>query len=112
MPDNTQDWLRYVSPVARDKSVRDAGYHLSFLAEALDAQNAGLFCEYLGRVRKLFSGLGFSERLLPVTLECTRQELLEDLPMGTSSDTLAILDADLAHLTRAPIGTPSHWPGS
>ncbi len=106
-----QDWLRHVSPISREKSVRDAGYHLTFLAEALEAQDAALFCEYLGWVRELFSGLGFSESVLPVTLECTRQALLEDLPMEASADALAVLDAGLAHLARVPIGTPGYLDG-
>ena len=58
-----------------EKSVRDAGYHLSYLAEALDAADPSLFAEYAAWVKVLFAGLGFPEDVLATTLACTREVL-------------------------------------
>ena len=64
-----------------EKSVRDAGYHLSFLAEAILAADAALFVDYVGWVKVLFAGLDFPDEVLVTTLECTRDVLQETLPV-------------------------------
>jgi methanogenic corrinoid protein MtbC1 len=91
---------------ARVKSVRDAGYHLLYLAEALEAQAPQLFTEYLGWVKSLFANLHFSDHALPSTLACLRQALSEQLPAETLPLTLALFDSSLqdlpAMLTQPP----------
>lgn len=49
----------------REKSVRDAGYHLIYLAEALEADDPTLFSEYLAWVKILFASLKFPAQVLP-----------------------------------------------
>ncbi len=67
-------WPSYGNP-GREKSIRDAGYHLLYLAEALQANDEALFTEYLAWVKSLFKSLNFSENVLPTSLDCTRQAL-------------------------------------
>ncbi len=94
-------WQPYGAP-GRAKSVRDARYHLDYLAEALDAADPSLFIAYLTWVKALFAGLGFPETVLPVTLECTRQVLAEQLPAESCAPVLALIDAGLQSLAEAP----------
>jgi MerR family transcriptional regulator, light-induced transcriptional regulator len=65
-------WKPLGDPV-RAKCLRDMGYHLTYLAEALQAGDPAIFIDYLVWVKVLFDGLEFREDVLPVTLECTRQ---------------------------------------
>lgn len=86
----------------RAKSVRDAGYHLTYLAEALTAADPALFNEYLAWVKVLFAGLKFSEAVLPTTLETTRQALDERLEPHLKLAAFEYLDAGLIAYQRAP----------
>lgn len=98
-------WKPYGSP-GREKSVRDAGYHLTYLAEAVEADNPALFSEYLAWVKALFAGLNFSADVLPVTLDCTRQALTELLPPEEAAPALTILEAGMQALRSAPEAPP------
>ena len=64
----------------RKISVRDAAYHLPFLTEAILADNPETFKNYISWVKTLFHNLHFPDEVMIVTLECTRDVLLEDLP--------------------------------
>ena len=92
----------------RRKSVRDAGYHLIYLAEALAAQDVTLFNAYLNWVKVLFAGLGFSDEVIFTTLACTREVLDERLPEGERDIALAYIDAGVEALKRAPSQEDSH----
>lgn len=104
-------WKPYGHP-GREKSVRDAGYHLSYLAEALDADAPALFCEYLAWVKVLFAGLKFPDHVLPTTLECTRQVLAEKLPGEIRARALGILDLGIRCLDDAPLTIPGFIEGN
>lgn len=71
-------WQRF-GDTGRSYSLRDAGYHLSYLAEALDANDDRLFVAYVQWVKVLFAGLGFPEEALLETLRCTREVMAEQL---------------------------------
>ena len=62
-----ESWATYGDD-GRAKSVRDVGYHLSYLAEAVDAADAGLFRAYVAWVQTLFEGLGFARDVPARTL--------------------------------------------
>jgi methanogenic corrinoid protein MtbC1 len=94
-------WKPYGDP-GRAKSVRDAGYHLTYLAEALTAADPALFSEYLAWVKVLFAGLKFSDNVLPTTMECTRQALDEALASPLKQAAFEYLDAGLEAYQHAP----------
>ena len=103
-------WPSYGSP-GRAKSVRDAGYHLDYLIEALNAADPSLFTAYLAWVKVLFAGLRFPESVLPSTLACTRQALIEQLPADACAPALEILEAGILSLAGAPATLPSYLTG-
>jgi methanogenic corrinoid protein MtbC1 len=92
----------------RRKSVRDVGYHLIYLAEALAAEDVALFNAYLAWVKVLFAGLGFSDAVILTTLACTREVLNEHLSEGEKDIVLVYLDAGMEALNRAPSQVGSH----
>jgi methanogenic corrinoid protein MtbC1 len=104
-------WKPYGHP-GREKSVRDAGYHLSYLAEALQADDPALFCEYLAWVKVLFAGLKFPEHVLTKTLDCTRQILAEKLSGEELARTLEFLDLGIHSLGDAPLAIPPFIAGN
>ena len=94
-------WQSY-GEEGRQKSGRDAGYHLTYLAEAIAAQDCTLFTEYVPWVKVLFAGLNFPDKVLADILAMTRTVLRERL----ASDQAALADeslaAGLARLDEAP----------
>ena len=64
----------------RQISIRDTVYHLTYLAEAIEADDPLLFSKYLAWVKVLFANLNFPDHVLPTTLACIRQALTEELP--------------------------------
>ena len=103
-------WRPYGSP-GRAKSVRDAGYHLDYLVEALDAGDPSLFTAYLAWVKVLFAGLKFPESVLPSTLACTRQALIDQLTAEACAPALQLLEIGLRSLAEAPATLPSYLAG-
>ncbi len=72
-------WKPYGSR-GRNLSIRDAGYHLPFLAEAIMADDPQIFRDYVAWVKLLFSGLKFPDDVMIETLECTDSVLKEECP--------------------------------
>lgn len=103
-------WKPYGHP-GREKSVRDVGYHLTYLMEAIEAKDAALFNEYLAWAKILFAGLNFPESILPITLALTRQVLDEALPGAERKTALRFLDQAAAAMARAPMTQPSFIQG-
>lgn len=83
--------------------MRDAGYHLIYLAEALKTESPALFVEYLAWVKVLFAGLKFPGHVLPTTLAGMRQALAEKLPPDLAADAIETLDASIRNLAEAPL---------
>jgi methylmalonyl-CoA mutase cobalamin-binding domain/chain len=86
----------------RAKSVRDEGYHLTYLSEALSAEDPALFNEYLSWAKVFFAGLKFREDMLATTIGTTRQVLNETLAPQFKQAVLEYLDIGLASLSSAP----------
>jgi MerR family transcriptional regulator, light-induced transcriptional regulator len=101
-----QLWQPY-GPPGREKSVRDVGYHLAYLTEALAADEPALFCEYLAWVKALFAGLKLPEDALAITLEITRQVIIERLPPDQAQPAVDLLDIGLKSLAMAPAAPES-----
>lgn len=84
-------WKPYGHP-GREKSVRDAGYHLLYLAEALETEDQILFIEYLAWVKSKFASLDFPEDVLSTSLECTREVLVANLPIEFHTPVLEMIE--------------------
>ncbi|MFN2134266.1 MAG: B12-binding domain-containing protein [Anaerolineae bacterium] len=98
---------RPMGDVGREKSVRDAGYHLSYLAEAVAARDPALFEDYIAWVQVLFDGLGFVPDVLETTLRCTADTLHEQLPPHLAALPAAYVAQALQQLGATPAATTS-----
>lgn len=85
----------------RAKSVRDAGYHLTYLSEALSASDPTLFVEYVIWAKALFAGLKFPDDVLQQSLECMRAAFQTLLPENVRAVADAYVQAGLNALPRA-----------
>lgn len=92
------------------KSLRDVGYHLTYLAGALSANESTLFSEYVAWVKVLFTGLGFTEVTVPVTLELTRDTLEKHLPAELYPVARDYIDQAIIAYHHAPSALPSFIP--
>jgi methanogenic corrinoid protein MtbC1 len=94
-------WKTFGEP-GRAKSVRDTGYHLTYLVESLDAEDPALFNEYLAWVKVLFAGLKFRDDVVPITLEFTRQVLDKELASQLKPAASEYIEAGLKAYQQAP----------
>jgi len=99
-------WQSYGN-VGREKSVRDVGYHLSYLAEAIARADPRLFVEYVGWAQVLFANLGFGGDVLVTTLKCMDDALAQILPAEMIGVVRTTLQAGLQHAHAAPGSIPS-----
>ncbi len=99
-------WKPFGDP-GRAKSVRDEGYHLTYLSEALDVGDPALFNEYLAWARVFYAGLKFREDMLDTTIGATRQVLAQTLASPLAQAALEYLDAALAASRQSPAALPS-----
>jgi len=93
---------------ASEKSVRDVGYHLMYLAEALWAGDPALLVNYVTWAKVLFAGLHFDDQVLPVTLSLTQTVLQEQLPSELIETTADYLMVALAHADTADGAEPTY----
>ncbi|GAB4500949.1 MAG: B12-binding domain-containing protein [Anaerolineales bacterium] len=105
-----QFW-RPLGTAGREKSVRDVVYHLTYLAEALEADDPALMGEYLAWVQTLFAGLGFPDTTLTLSLACTRQALEESLAAEDAQRVLEILRLAEQSLPQASVQVETYLQG-
>ncbi len=74
-----ESWKRY-GDRGRSISIRDAGYHLPFLTEAVLADDPQIFRDYVAWVKLLFAGLKLPDDATLRTLECTDAVLRDECP--------------------------------
>ncbi|MFW6055765.1 MAG: cobalamin-dependent protein [Chloroflexota bacterium] len=86
----------------RQISVRDMGYHISYLADSTLVQEPRLFMDYIAWVKVLFHHIGLPREGLGATLECTREVISERLPQELTSVISPQLDAAIVYLPDAP----------
>jgi methanogenic corrinoid protein MtbC1 len=80
------------------KSIRDTGYHFSYLAEALAMNDTSAFLDYVAWVKVLFAGLGFSPGVLAASLDCMSQALRQILPPEMAVLACGYIESALEHL--------------
>ena len=82
----------------KEISIRDAGYHLPFLAEAVLSDDQQIFKDYVAWVKVLFQGLHFPDSLMISTLEFIRKVLNEELPADMTAITSEFIDAGIEQM--------------
>ncbi len=104
--DHLDRWEPY-GPPGYEKSIRDVGYHLSYLAEALDAGDPSLFIDYLGWAKVLFAQLGFEDQMLVRSLTYMDEVLGNAVPAPLDAAARSYVDIGLQHVRSAPSALPS-----
>ena len=79
-------------------SIRDAGYHLPFLAESILADDPKIFEDYIVWVKVLFQGLNFPDSKMIQTLECTRDILFAEMPSEMAALIGPFIDAGIEQM--------------
>lgn len=102
-------WERF-GPEGRQKSVRDARYHLMYLAEAVDFEEPALFFNYIEWCNIVFAHLNMPSDTLTVTLTLMRDSVSEKLPEGKNSAAFAVLTEVLDRFPKMPRELPSYMP--
>jgi len=110
--DNNLDRWKPYGPPGYEKSVRDVRYHLSYLAEALDAEDPSLFVDYLGWAKVLFAQLGFEDQMLVRSLTYMDEVLNASLPDALRSSAREYVRIGLQHVRSAPSSLPSRLASS
>jgi methanogenic corrinoid protein MtbC1 len=98
------DFWTAFGPRGREKSIRDMGYHLSYLSEALAVSDPQLFAHYVDWAGSLFTGLGFPDEVMVTMLNCIREVLGDQLPPELGAVTDQYLVAGLKALQQASPG--------
>ena len=96
---NPEAWEKY-GPAGKKLSIRDAGYHLPFLTEAIVSEDDSIFREYVTWVKKLFTGLNLPQDTMKVTLECTREVLQHYLSEEMAKTTNHFIESGLEQLKK------------
>lgn len=87
----------------RELAIRDFHHHLSYLTEAIKADDLTIFVNYVLWLKELFAGLNFPDSALPVMLDCMQAVFKESLPEEISAITVKYIEAasDKLNLTSA-----------
>lgn len=94
----TDFWKPYSSQPGYQKSLRDAGYHFSYLAESLAANDPSLFLDYVGWVKVLFAGLNFPPSVLTTSLDTMKQAIRKAFPAEMAAVACETIDSALEKL--------------
>ncbi|MFC5271689.1 cobalamin-dependent protein [Adhaeribacter terreus] len=67
--------------IGRQKCLQDAGYHLSYLAEAILSESPLLFSDYIGWAQQMLGARNIPAKDLAVNLNCIKEALAQRLPI-------------------------------
>lgn len=94
-------------PAGKEKSLRDARYHIAYLAEAVRWDSRALFSDYVAWARVLLDKRGVGVREFSAHLRCLRDVLEVKLPAVARAPVLRVVDHGLCALRRGPADVPS-----
>lgn len=92
---------------SHEKSLRDTGYHLAYLEEAIGAARPALFADYIAWAGTMLEGYGVPARDLRTNLECIQHVLQAELPAAMHPVIEEFLAVGLAHLPGQPAASES-----
>ena len=90
----------------RDRCLEDAGYHLAYLAQAIAADSAALFGDYVGWAKVMLAKRGIPALDLVGLLEIMKESLQRELPPDFSRLACDFLDRGLQQLPQASDDVP------
>lgn len=93
--------------LGREKSLQDAGYHLSFLAQAVAVRRPAFFADYTAWLKVMLAQRGVLPEDLLFHYRCLREVLVEVLPAERLDAILPVLDPVLEALPGMPIEVPT-----
>ncbi|HEX8679910.1 MAG TPA: cobalamin-dependent protein [Chthoniobacterales bacterium] len=100
------DWLTRYGEKARVRGTEDAGYHIDFLAGAIESGSVAAFCEYARWCSRLLSGLGMAPQFLAENLEQISQHLSAKLGAPANETIASFTESAVAAALEAP-GDPA-----
>lgn len=97
-------WNKY-GERGKKLSVRDAAYHLPFLAEAIETGDKTIFTNYVSWVKKLFQSLKFPDEAMIVTLKCTQIVIEKEFSKEQSDIVAQYIDAGIEQMKKPVEGS-------
>jgi len=97
---------QHYGKIAREKSLQDVAYHLSYLAQAVEAESTALFCDYVAWARVMLAKRGVLSSDLAFHLGCLR-EVLDKMPGGGGALAGQFVGAALEKLPEMPDDLPT-----
>ncbi len=94
--------------IGREKSLEDAGYHLSFLAQALALSNHGFFLDYIAWAKVVLSQRKVLASDLAFHLECLADLLREQLPGEPGAVAAQFVNAAVQAIPSMPDDLPTY----
>jgi methanogenic corrinoid protein MtbC1 len=91
----------------RIKCAQDAGFHLSYLAEAIGASQPSLFADYIAWAKVMLEGRGIPECDLARNLEIINDSLQRELPAGMGMVAAEYVESGLTQLPQLPSDLPA-----
>ena len=99
---------RRYGAAGRVKCLQDANYHLAFLADAMNAGDPNLFCNYVAWAKVMLGKRGIPAEDLARHLEVTRIVVADRLGSEASALAVQYLNAGLARLPTMPVEIPTY----
>jgi methanogenic corrinoid protein MtbC1 len=93
--------------IGREKSLQDAGYHVSFLAQALALNNQALFVDYVAWVKVMLAQRKVLASDLAFQLECLAEVLRERLPAESGALAVNFVTAAVQAMPGMPEDLPT-----
>jgi methanogenic corrinoid protein MtbC1 len=93
--------------IAREKSLQDADFHLSFLVESMAAENLALFSDYIEWSKIVLMKRGILSEDLAFHLDCMKETLRDHLPAELFAVAAEFIDVSLRQLPDMPEDIPT-----